>query len=353
MSRKKWPYIKPFFYLLWIALLTGILFNCISLESQRRLTTKEPEEPLFWPPPPAHARIQYIKSISSASDLGMSRGFFKKVLDIVVGSGRHNIVKPMAVASEANELLCVSDTAWQRVHLFDLRENKHRMLYKTPRGHLLSPVGVAIDSSQNVYVSDSMLGQIFVYSKKGKYLRSIGQEGELNRPAGIAIDNARGLLYVVDAQEHKVLVYDLKGRLKRQFGQRGGLLGQLNYPTHIDLGRDDLLYLCDSMNFRVQLFNLEGRALKSFGSMGDGSGDFSRLTGIGVDSKSHIYVVDALFDAVQVFDRNGNYLLTFGSTGREPGEFWLPAGLFVDEQDQIYVADSYNNRVQVFKYVGG
>lgn len=352
MSHKRWPLVRPFFYLLWGALFTGLLFNCISLERQRRLT-KEPEEPLFWPPPPASAKVQYIKSVSSASDLGMKKSWFKKVLEVVVGPGMETIVKPMAVAAEGDKLLCVSDSAWQRVHLYDMVESKHRTLYKTPQGPMLSPVGVAIDSSQNIYVSDSMLGHVYVYSLKGKFLRSIGKQGELERPTGIAIDKQKGLLYVADSQGHRVVVYDLMGRLKEQFGQRGGGQGQLNYPTHINLGRDGLLYLCDSMNFRVQLFSPAGKVLTSFGSLGDGTGDFSRPTGIGVDSQSHIYVVDALFDNVQVFDREGNFLLAFGSSGREPGEFWLPSGLFIDEQDRIYVADSYNNRIQLFQYVGG
>jgi len=42
-----------------------------------------PQTPLIWPSPPEPARVQYIKTISRPEDIGASKGFFRRVADLL------------------------------------------------------------------------------------------------------------------------------------------------------------------------------------------------------------------------------------------------------------------------------
>jgi DNA-binding beta-propeller fold protein YncE len=304
-----------------------------------------------WPPPPQTAKIQFIKSISGASDIGMKKSWFKKTMDVLLGKDQTGemLLRPYGVFA-GNERVYVADPGNRLLHVFDLREKKCFTIKKADKDEFLSPIGVVVDKNGEIYLSDSLSKRVLVFDREGKYLRDIGSDNVFARPAGMAIDEER--LYVVDTHGHKIVVFSRKDRsFLFSFGKNGSGRGDFNYPTNIFVDKDGLLYVTDSMNFRAQIFDKHGHFISTFGKHGDGSGDFSKPRGIAVDSDGHIYVADALFDAVQIFDEDGRLLLAFGNTGRGKGQMILPAGLFIDEQDTIYVADSYNNRVQIFQYL--
>ena len=220
------------------------------------------------------------------------------------------------------------------------------------QGKLATPIGVAVDEARDlVFVSDARHQLVFAYTRDDKTVMAIGEKDELANPGGLVIHPGTNRLYVINARGHSVRVYDVReGKFLFQFGSRGGQPGEFNFPTNIFL-RGDRLYICDGGNFRVQVFDLDGKFLREFGKVGARLGDFARPKGIAVDSEDHVYVVDAGFDNFQIFDGDNRLLLFVGKKGAEPGEFWLPAGMHIDEHDQIYVADQYNYRVQVFQYL--
>jgi hypothetical protein len=55
------------------------LAGCATIETDSTLT--EPgttETPLFWPPPPQTARIQYLKTIAGPADIGVKKSWFSR-----------------------------------------------------------------------------------------------------------------------------------------------------------------------------------------------------------------------------------------------------------------------------------
>jgi len=332
-------------------LLLGALLLCAGCAGPA-LRAPDPEaESLVWPQPPQTPRIQYVRSVSGPSDIGITKSWFRRTVDTLLGrdDAEEKILVPYGVFADAGGIY-VTDTAARLLHVFDLEEGKYFQIRESLKDELVSPIGVAVDGKRGeIYLSDSVLRQVFVFGKGGKYLREIGSSELFVRPTGIALGGEK--VYVVDTHLHQVLVFDTKsGELAFRIGSNGSGQGEFNYPTNIFI-RNGLLYITDSMNFRVQMFTMDGTFLSAFGKLGDGSGDFSKPKGIAVDSEGHIYVADAHFDAVQIFDREGNLLLIFGSSGKGSGEMILPAAMFIDEKDMVYVADSYNNRVQVFRYL--
>jgi len=306
---------------------------------------------LVWPPPPQTGRIQYIRSISGASDIRIEKSWFTKTMDTLFGKDEtaEMLLRPYGVFAD-DKRIYVTDPGARLLHVFGLGEKKYFKISKADKEEFISPIGVAADKNGEIYLSDSLLKRVLVFDREGKYLRDIGSDNVFIRPSGIAIDEER--LYVVDARGHKIFVFSKKdGSFLFSFGKNGSGKGEFHYPTNIFTGRDNALYITDSMNFRVQIFDKNGRFISTFGKHGDGSGDFSKPRGIAVDSDGHVYVADAQFDTVQIFNKDGRLLLAFGNTGRGEGKMILPAGLFIDEQDTIYAADSYNNRVQIFQYL--
>ena len=308
--------------------------------------------PLTWPPPPELPRIQFISSVTSPRDIGIRRSAFKKFLDYLAGKIPSSIVSPYGVETDAEGSVYAVDTYLKSVHVFDLPNNRYYRFPKEP-GALGYPVDLAIDSQTGlIYISDSHRKVVMIYADKGK--RFIGElgRGDLERPTGIAINQATSELLVVDTLSANIVRYTLPGhRMKGFFGTSGTQPGHLHFPTNLSTTPDGRIVVSDSLNFRVQVFASDGSPMNAFGERGNRPGTFSRPRGVAVDSEGHIYVVDALFDMVQIFDATGRLLMDFGGPGSDAGKFWLPTGIFIDQHDTIYISDSYNHRVQVFKYL--
>jgi DNA-binding beta-propeller fold protein YncE len=236
------------------------------------------------------------------------------------------------------------------VHLFVPGRQEYLRLDGTKDRRIASPVGLAFDDDDRLYVSDSS-GSVLVFGADGGFVRALVAAGAepLRRPTGLAWSPARRWLYVVDTLAHRIHVFTAEGAHVRSFGARGEAAGQFNFPTHIFWAAPGELYVTNSLDFRIDILDELGAPLGSFGHHGDGSGDLAMPKGVAVDGEGVVYVADALFDNVQLFDRSGRFLLTIGGRGSDFGEFWLPAGRFISAGGTLYVCDTYNRRIQVFR----
>jgi DNA-binding beta-propeller fold protein YncE len=332
----------------WAALLAVALSGC-AVQPVKPDGAAEDRLPRVWPPPPAEARVAYVRSIAAPGDLGMRPSFFRRIANLLTGGrrGAEPLVKPFGIALDEDGNLCLTDTGANAVSFFDLAGRKYQRFEEVGKLRFVAPVAVAKRNGV-FYVADPGLKSVLAFDGGGK-LRFRIQE-EIERPAGLAIAGEK--LYVADAQAHVVAVFDLGGKFLARLGRRGKDPGEFNFPTHLSSDDNGRLYVTDSMNSRVQVFDGDGRFLGAIGSPGDGSGHFGRPKGVAVDGFGHVYVADALYDNLQIFDRDGRFLLDVGAAGSEKGEFWMPAGVAISRHNEIYVADSYNCRVQVFRYVG-
>lgn len=328
-----------------------ILLSCLSLGMGPRIDEGKKREPLFWPPPPHEAKIEFLYAVSKPDDMQIKKGFFQKLKEFIMGEENEALIRPFGIAVDDAGKLYVTDRANASVNIFDPKENKHSVIEGLGSRKFESPLGVAVDADSNVYISDSVLKRVYVFNPKGDLIREIGSENMMQRPAGIEIDKKTRLLYVIDVLESKIHVYGLDGTHKKTIGGFGDGDGQFNRPTSMTIGKDGNLYIVDAMNSRVQILDKNGKFLSKFGKRGDVSGSFANPRGIALDSDGNIYVTDTLFEVVQIFDGAGRLLLVFGQRGVNAGEFSIPAGVAISNDDIIYIADSYNQRIQVFRYL--
>jgi DNA-binding beta-propeller fold protein YncE len=303
-------------------------------------------------------KLTYERSFGSEREVKPKRGFWNRVVDVVAGEPDFkNLVRPYSIVTDSHGRIIVTDPGAGGVHIFDFAQQKYKFIERRDKSKdaMLGPQCVAVDAQDNIYVTDSETGKIFVFNPGGKYERVIGSikggEGYFKRPTGIAVDSAAQRIYVTDTLRDEIFMMDMQGSILQTIGKRGDKNLEFNYPTELRLDGPDLIVV-DAMNFRVQVLGRDGSFRYAIGKLGDSTGDIFRPKGIGVDSENDLYIVDGLWGIVQVFDQQGQLLYYFGGRGTSAGQFQLPAGLFIDHDDRIFIVDSYNRRIQVFHYFG-
>jgi len=325
-----------------------LLAGCASLP-----VVDGPAVNIVWPKPPDKAKIRFLKSVSNTEDIEKTTnpGWFKKTWTFLTGETPERVlVAPYGVTEDQDGNVFVADRDAREIFSFNLSNRKSNSFYYESEYLEDYPIGIGV--AKDIYVSYPNSGRVVAFSRNGKVVNEIGKES-LQRPTGVAVNAAKGLLYVADTTGHDIKVFDLSGKPLFTFGKRGDNDGEFNYPTHIFAAKDGVVYVTDELNYRIQVFTYDGKFLFKIGKIGTVAGTFQSPKGVAADSDGNIYVADAISDTVQIFNREGKLLLFFGGNGPGDGHFDGPAGMFIDKDDRIYITDLYNGRVQVFQYLKG
>ena len=205
------------------------------------------------------------------------------------------------------------------------------------------PAYMAFNSSDELIVTD-FLGDVLVFDKKGKQIRSISiSKHGFGSISGVAVDKEDNI-YVCDTDKHCVYKFNKRGDLLKRFGTKGNGPKELNWPQGIAVACDQV-FVCDLNNHRVQVLTTELELIKQIGSFGTGNGHFNSPEDVAVDSQM-MYVSDCCNHRVQVLTMDGRFIRSIGKKGYEQGDLSFPHGVCVT--GFVYVADYDNKRVSVF-----
>lgn len=353
-----------------LAAVLGALSVTLAARSAQQPSTEDPallKVPVqtVWPLPPETPRLEYVALYSTSTDVEgepqKSRLF--RLKETLLGKERmadqlprgRELRKPFGVAVDSRGRIIVTDTDLAAVFVMDIEGKTFQQLGADERQVVLRvPIGVAVDRQDNIYVGDNSLHVVMQFGPDLRYVRTLGEPGDIAGPSSMAVDLAGTRLYAVDTQGHQLVVFDLaSGNLVNRVGKKGVGPGEFGFPSGVAVGADGTVYVSDTMNYRVQVFDPSLKFVRSFGELGDSPGRFRRPKGIAVDAEGIIYVVDSDFNNFQMFDPEGQPLLAVGEYGMRPGQMMLPAGIAVQPATRrIFVADQMNRRVQVFERVG-
>lgn len=249
----------------------------------------------------------------------------------------------------------------------------------TNPGELMWPAGIALDSRENVYVTDEWLNRISIFDKDGTFLSYWGtsgsDDGELTGPSGIAIDR-RDVLYIVDSRNHRMQTFSKDGQFLSKWGSLGSAPGQFNAPWGIRLDHQGNVYVADHKNHRVQKFTPDGQFMMQFGSYGSGKGQLNRPTDVAIDPEGDVYVCDWANHRIQIFDPEGKAITSLRGDAQELSKwakltleaspdsmkrrrevrsleaewrFSFPtAVVFDDHYGRLIVSDTQRNRLQIY-----
>lgn len=195
--------------------------------------------------------------------------------------------------------------------------------------------GMAIDSTDKIYVSDHRRGRVQVFDTDGNYLSKFSIS--TSYAYGIAIDTADNI-YVVNGNGD-VEKYNTSGtRLQTWSSVNGAYL--------IATDSSDNVYITKYSSRRVYKYDSNGNAVNSFG----GNNYFSMSYypyGIEVDNSGNIYVGEySGSHKVYKYNSAGVLQSSIGGYGTSLGDFRYPKGIAKDAAGDIWVADYYNNRIQ-------
>jgi sugar lactone lactonase YvrE len=248
-------------------------------------------------------------------------------------------------------------------------------------GEFYSPIGIAINKKDEVFVTDLNNARVQKFSADGEYLGGFDLPWDAPKRkstilGGIALDDA-GHIYLAFMNQHKLAVFDEKGKLLREWGKKGKGDGEFHQPGGIVLTPGNTLFVADQCNHRIQKFTRDGKFLAKWGEHGKKPGHFdgleprgSRFGGphfLAMDSKSRFFTTEGAHGRVQMLTQDGKPLAAWGNKSDKPGGFggyqfgnlkntFGPIGVAIDRHDRVWVT-SLNDRVQCFtpqgKYLFG
>jgi sugar lactone lactonase YvrE len=322
---------------------------------------------IVWPNPPAIARIKYKMWYSSDKAVRNLKGNVQKKsgwMDRLAGTQGNDevfkrpfeLVQPYGCAVDSKGNLYVADQKVGAIFIFSTDEARNVDLIKNGvHAHFVRIIGLAMDDTDRLFVSDPGLKHVLVFNKDHK-AEDVITDG-MSSPGGLAIDTQNRLLYVTDIDLDQILVYDADTlKLLRKIGTGGHkheltTPGDFSKPAGVAVDAEGNLYVADTMNNRIEIFDADGQFISTFGKAGDGPGYFSRPKGVAIDSDGHVWVADGMQDRVQVFDKEGQLLISFGGHGLMPGQFQGLVSITIDKKDRVFTTEIYPGRAQQFQYV--
>lgn len=203
---------------------------------------------------------------------------------------------------------------------------------------------IKIYNSDNEYSGFSDVDYGYINGNAYDLISSFGSEGsgkgQFSFPEHLAIDNSDNI-YVSDPNNGRIQKFDKNGNFLEIFFS-------CSSPRSV-LFLADKIVIAKSADNKICVMNYNKQVIKEWGSYGSGDGQFYNFRQIAIDDENNLYIVDHNNNRVQKFDINGNFLLKWGSTGETEGNFVYPWGIAY-LNNKIIV--SSGTRVQFFTKSG-
>jgi len=257
--------------------------------------------------------------------------------------------------------------------------------------------GIAVDNSGGLYAADTANHRVLyfpsgsttatrVYGQGGSFTSNSANNGgisanSLNTPQGVAVDSSNNV-YIADTLNNRVLffsgtsttatrVYGQGGSFTSGISNNGGTSAtSLSSPIDIAIDKSNNIYVSDNFNNRVLVFSgtsttatkVYGQSSFTTGTSGSTSTTLNNPRGITVDFSSNLYVGDynnnrmlvfpsGSTTANTVYGQGGSFTAnTANNGGISSSSLFSPYSAAVDNTT-VYIADSGNSRILYYGQV--
>jgi uncharacterized protein (TIGR03437 family) len=250
------------------------------------------------------------------------------------------------------------------------------------------PLGLALDSSKNLYIADSL--NVRVRKISGGAINTVAGDGtkgfiteilstptaatsaEMAGPSGVAVDSA-GDIFIADAPNHVVwevvegstatassvpagTMVQIAGTNTGGYSGDGGLAGlaELDFPTSVAVDANGNVYIADSQNNVIR--EISG-ATGIINTIVGGLATIQQLNdpeSVVVDSSGNLYISEQNGVRISKFS-NGNLTVLAGndyigySGDNGPAinaSLNNPSAIALDSKGYLYICDTFNSRIR-------
>ena len=201
---------------------------------------------------------------------------------------------------------------------------------------LYKPYGVAVDSSRNIYFTDTSNNRVrkttlagIVSTIAGKtntgFEDAKGSQASFNSPTGICVDSS-GILYIADTGNNAIRRIDTSGNVET-------FCSSLLRPSGVAVDSSGIIYVTDTGNSRVC-------KIISGGTLIEISNDFNSPVGITLDRIGTIYVTDQGSNCIKKIYTNGRISIVC--------KVYSPTGIAINARGDIYITENTSNAIKKY-----
>mmetsp|Transcript_11509 Transcript_11509/g.11152 ORF Transcript_11509/g.11152 Transcript_11509/m.11152 type:complete len:685 (-) Transcript_11509:48-2102(-) len=252
---------------------------------------------------------------------------------------------------------------------------------------LNQPLDIAIGASGDIYIADTgnhrirMIRNGIISTVAGNGFRGYSGDSfqataaSIDTPVGLAVDGPENI-YIADSFNHVIrkvlketgIIITIVGNSFQGFGGDGSLASSitvlLNRPLGVAFGASGNLYILDSSNNRIRMVRnsiittVAGTGVRGYN--GEGQALSSQLfvpLGIAEDVLGDIYIADTFNHRIRVVIKSSGMIKTIAGTGisgysgdgfnAELAQLSEPNGVALDSSGNIFIADFLNNRIRM------
>ena len=318
------------------------------------------------------------ESVTVFPALGGSTGTLNEAPTATIHGTNSGLDFPFSLALDSNRNIYVAEESASTVFVFPALGSSTGLLDESPLASiagsntdLVVPAGIALDSSDNIYVGDAGSSSVTVYPPLGSSTGLLdeaptaiitGSSTDLVAPFGVALDSNRNIFVAVPGVD-SLFVYPAVG------GSTGTLndapiaaisttqTTAIKFPEGIALDSNSNIYVADEApSVKVYAAGSNGNAAP-LATISGGNTTLSIPEGIALDSFGKIYVADQGIPSVTVYPPLGSSTgaldvapvatITGSNTGLDE-----PVGIALDPSGIIYVANEDNSTVTIYPALG-
>jgi len=263
-----------------------------------------------------------------------------------------DLVSPVGIAYDGDDRVYVTLPTEDRVVVFDADGTDGRVFAEddssVPRERLsdfvvVRPTGVDVDDNGDVYVACEPKAAVVVFSEDGTKIREIPAMS----PRYVHVKD--GLIYVLS--KGTLFIYDLQGNEVGRWGTFGRGPNQLSYPVGVTVTDEGTILISDTNNYRIIALSPGLETQWVFGKPAATAEEQNRRilaapAGVALGSDGMAFVIDMLNSYIRVFSPAGEMIgEPVGEKGNLDDQFNYPSTLDHIEDDLFVVADQGNDRV--------
>jgi DNA-binding beta-propeller fold protein YncE len=262
--------------------------------------------------------------------------------------GQFNAPSGLAVDGHGN--LYVADTNNHRVQLISPGGSVYGLGLPPGiegPGRLHTPIDVAVDGLQSVYVLEHIPGRISKFDARGRFVGHLSAAGEqvgfLSAPRRMHRDDL-GRIYVADTGNDRVQIFDSKGGF---IDVLGGLAapGNIPQPQAVAVGPDHSVWVADDGGERLLRFSSAGGRAGGLGGEGTPLGKLQGPLDVDITRDGLFIIVEHGSARLLILRPDGTPIATYRGSGHS-ARLDGPVGVAWSQADRaIYIADAVDHRV--------